>query len=214
MKIWRLIMDRIFEMEKDIIDNIYGVLSFKPPYSATVTTVLRCYTKIEYDVRFRRIEMIPTRFSTVLGIIFDYTVKNLLKDKGFEEKRYSKKYVDDEGNEYVIYGDPDLVMGDEVVELKYTSMPLENLPLEHHVYQVKMYMNQSGLNGRLIYFTPNGVREFLYDREEALTDEEIAGIARSFFIDKVSPRYDWECQYCHYRSICPLAVLKTEEEEK
>jgi len=58
------------------------------------------------------------------------------------------------------------------------------------------------------------VREIYYSAEEALSDEEVAKIAREFFIEKKSPRYEWECQYCLYKSLCPLAWKKTEEEKE
>ena len=111
-----------------------------------------------------------------------------------------------------MFASPDAIVDDEVIELKYTSMHLDNLPLEHHVLQVKMYMNFLDMPGHLVYLTPNGVREYRFERDEKLRDEEIITLLEEFFIKKMSPRFSWECNYCMYRLICPFRVIPGSDE--
>lgn len=207
-RIWDLLFKKVYGYRKETLEKIYGSLSLEPPYSASVTTVLRCYTRVSYDASLERLDAVPKSPSVLIGLVFDFSCRVLLEGYPPPEHHYTKSYRDSEGNEYTIHAGPDAILDGEVVELKFTIAPLENLPMEHHELQVRMYMNIVGAPGRLVYLTPRGVREFFYEREEALGDLEIAEIARSFFVEKRSPRYEWECEYCDYRAVCPLAVKR------
>ena len=209
--IWGIILERIYEERIKTMEKIYKSLSLEPPYSASVTTLLSCYAKVGYDKKFGGYRVLPTNFNMLLGILFDYIAKLLIGSKPGEEHHFTKEFRDSEGVVYKIHAGPDAVLKDEIIEFKYTSLPLEKLPLEHHEYQLRIYMNIIGLKGRLVYLTPNGVREFLYEKGEALSDEEVANIARSFHVENRSPRYEWECQYCMYKPICPYYVKKEEK---
>jgi len=203
-KVWEAILDKIYEVQREVLEKISSSLSLEKPYSASVTTILHCYTRARFDKKYGLYRPIPTNINTLLGLLFDFTIKVVLQGYPPPDHHYVKEYEDSDGNKYTIHAGPDVVLGDEVVELKYTSMPLEKIPLEHHELQLKIYMNILDKSGRLVYLTPYGVREIYYSREEALTDREVAELARQFFIEKKSPRYDWECQYCLYKSLCPL----------
>lgn len=213
-KVWSMILDKIYEAQKEIIDKIVSSISLEEPYSAPVTTILHCYTRALFDKKYGLYKPIPTNINMLLGLLFDFTIKVALQGYPPPDHYYVKEFVDGGGVKYKIHAGPDVVLDDEVVELKYTSMPLDKIPLEHHELQLKIYMNILGKNGRLVYLTPYGVREIYYSAEEALSDEGVAKIAREFFIEKKSPRYEWECQYCLYKSLCPLAWKKTEEEKE
>ncbi len=210
-KVWSLILDKIYETQREVIEKISSSLNLEKPYSAPVTTLLHCYTKAMFDSKFGMYKPIPTNINILLGLLYDFTIKVVLQGYPPPEHYYTKEYTDENGEKYIIHAGPDVILDNEVIELKYTSIPLEKLPLEHHELQLKMYMNITELRGRLVYLTPYGVREFLYEREEALTNEEIIKIAQEFFAGKISPRYEWECQYCQYRAICPLAIQKKED---
>lgn len=212
-RVWNMILDRIYESQKEIIDKISSSISLERPYSAPVTTLIHCYTKAMFDKRFGMYRPIPTSVNILLGLLFDFTIKVALQGYPPPDIYFVKEYRDGEGNVFRIHASPDVLLEGEVVELKYTSTPLESIPLEHHEAQLKIYMNIAESGGRLVYLTPRGVREFFYDGGEAFTDDEIALLAREFFIERKSPRYEWECQYCPYRAICPLAVQRKSEEQ-
>ncbi len=204
-KIWNRILEKIYKAQKEVLEKIEKSTSLEPPYSAPVSTILHCYTRSVFDKKFGMKSMLPTNVNVFMGLLFDFTIKVVLQGYPLPEHYYVKDFRDKEGNIYQIHAGPDVIIEDEVIELKYTSAPLENIPLEHHEAQLKIYMNMTKLPGRLVYLTPQGVREYYYEENEAFSDDEVAEIARQFFIEKLSPRYEWECRYCPYRSVCPLA---------
>ena len=212
-KIWDLLFKKVYGYRRETLEKIYGSLSLEPPYSASVTTVLRCYTRVNYDASLGRFDAVPKSSSVLIGLVFDFSCRVLLEGYPPPEHHYVKTFRDSEGNEYAIHAGPDAIVDGEGVELKFTLAPLENLPMEHHELQVKIYMNILETPGRLVYLTPRGVREFYYGESEALSDLEVAEVARSFFIDKRSPRYEWECEYCDYRAVCPLARERRADSE-
>jgi len=211
-KAWSTILGKIYDNQKKIVEKIYNYISLKPPYSASVTTILRCYTRVKNDMKFNRFDPLPYHPNMIIGLVFDFAGKVALQGYPPPEN-YKVKRLKDETGVYFIHADPDAIVDDEVFELKYTSTSFDNLPLEHHVYQLKMYMNILSKKGRLVYLTPYGVREFLYEEDEALSDEEMLQFAREFFVEKKSPRFDWECTYCTYRVVCPLSKYPRTTEE-
>ena len=69
-----------------------------------------------------------------------------------------------------------------------------------------MFLTQKK-TGIIIYFTPAGIIEHKIDEE--ISEDFIKELIDSWS----SPRYDWECQYCVYRDICPYRVLQETEKE-
>jgi len=210
---WNIILSRIYETQKKVAEKIYNYISLEPPYSASVTTILRCYARVRNDLKYGRIDPLPYSPNMIMGLIFDFACKVALQGYPPPEL-YRVKMLKDGDYVFLIHADPDALVDNEVIELKYTSMPFDKLPLEHHELQLKMYMNILSSRGRLVYLTPSGVREYLYEEEEALSDEEMLKIAREFFIEKKSPRYEWECGYCSYRTVCPLSKFPKQEKEE
>lgn len=211
-KIWRAVLDKYVEMRRDLTEKFLGSLSLEPPYSAPVTAVIHCYAKARFEKLYGPQQLIPQRTAVLMGSVFELAVKVLLEGYPPPHHYSYKVYRSEDGFEFTLHAAPDLVLDNEVVELKFTTAPLENLPMDHHEMQLKLYMNVYGMPGRLIYLTPSGVREYEYGLEEALPDGEVIKLGREFFLEKRSPRYEWECQYCPYRSMCPLAISKREQE--
>lgn len=105
---------------------------------------------------------------------------------------------------YKVRGRPDVWLKDEgtVVEIKVVR-PEAKVPMDHHVLQLRIYMWLTGAKfGRLLYITHEWIKE--YTVEDPLTDEGVLGLIE----DRRSPRYDWECDYCPYKSFCPLGGRK------
>lgn len=212
-KIWNTILDKIYESQKEVLEKIESSTSLEPPYSAPVSTILHCYTRAIFDKKFGMKRTIPTNVNIFMGLLFDFTIKVVLQGYPTPEHYYIKDFSDEEGNVYRIHAGPDIIMDNEVIELKYTSALIENIPMEHHEAQLKIYMNITGMSGRLVYLTPQGVREYYYEASEAFSDQEVAKLAREFFIERKSPRYEWECKYCQYKSVCALARIQQSQEK-
>jgi len=102
----------------------------------------------------------------------------------------------------VIVGFPDLIKNDrsELIEIKYTSA-LRAGPLEHHVLQVKGYLWLTNAElGRLWYFAPNRMAEFII--EQPLGDNDVVRM----LANPKRPAYpDWECRYWFFSRLCPHA---------
>lgn len=209
---WSIILNRIYEAQKKVAEKIYNYISLRPPYSASVTTILRCYTRVRNDLKYGRVDPLPYSPNMIMGLIFDFACKVALQGYPPPELYRVKRLKEEDV--FLIHADPDALVDGEIIELKYTSMPFDKLPLEHHELQLKMYMNILSGRGRLVYLTPSGVREYLYEENEALSDYEILKIAKEFFVEKKSPRYEWECGYCPYKTICPLSKFPKQEKEE
>ena len=88
-----------------------------------------------------------------------------------------------------------------VIEIK-TARSDAGLPHEHHVEQLRIYMNMAGARrGILLYLTPDRVAEYTYT--EPVDDEELQRLIEGFLRFE-GPRYEWECRYCPYAPLCPF----------
>jgi CRISPR-associated exonuclease Cas4 len=113
-----------------------------------------------------------------------------------------------DGRRIILKGRADLVeFSDEgrpvtVVEIKSARTLPSEAPLEHHVLQLRIYLQLLGAEqGVLLYVTPDRLVE--YDVDPSPID--IEELVRETIYDLRVPRYEWECRYCPYRKICPFA---------
>lgn len=115
-----------------------------------------------------------------------------------------KKELDIGDKKIILVGKPDIVLKDMIVEVKYTQFD-EGLPLDHHVKQVMLYLYLTGKNmGKLVYVTNRGFKEF--EISEKFDDNSL----REYIKAWSSPRYEWECQYCNFKQICPYYTKRSE----
>jgi CRISPR/Cas system-associated exonuclease Cas4 (RecB family) len=88
-----------------------------------------------------------------------------------------------------------------VYEIK-TSRSDVGLPYEHRLLQLRIYMNMvNATKGVVFYLTPDRVAEFFVTNP--VSDEELKELVEEF-LEFLDPKYDWECSYCVYSTICPL----------
>lgn len=104
--------------------------------------------------------------------------------------RYEGNVFKKEVGGYIVKGTPDLMNGDDIIEVKFTAyLPKE--AREHDILQLKIYLWLLDMDkGYLWYLTPFGFREF--EVESTLTDEDILDLIEKPRI----PFWDWECKYC------------------
>ncbi len=119
-----------------------------------------------------------------------------------------EREVDIDGDKVLLKGRADLVSYDEdgraetVVEIKTARSLPEEAPLEHHVLQLRIYMQLLGAKqGVLLYVTPERIVEYPVDPSPL----DIEQLVRETVYDMRIPRYEWECRYCPYRKFCPYA---------
>ncbi|MHC1600494.1 MAG: CRISPR-associated protein Cas4 [Candidatus Methanospirareceae archaeon] len=136
----------------------------------------------------------------LLGDFVHKGLQSYLKQMGYETEVDVEYRLDDNT---VIKGRLDAYNGDEVVEIKYMRSMRDSKPLEHHVIQLKIYMMMvNAERGRLIYVTPDRIAEYIV--ENPYTPEQVKVLLE----DEKIPRWEWECDYCPYKSFCSYVVSK------
>jgi len=145
----------------------------------------------------------PIRPPVLIGEAIDEYLKQLFENdeelSALTESTVAEfqKVIKVDESKITLIGRPDVVLKDMVVEIKYSQFE-NNLPREHHIAQVKIYLFLTGKRkGKLIYITNKQLREFDVDND--WSEREIIDLFRNW----TSPRYEWECTYCIIRSICP-----------
>jgi len=184
-----------------------------------VTELTKCSLKRVYSMKFQQLlasEVLDSK--KFMGNLVHESLERILKEiykeniKTEAENTRRDKTVEVDGVKYIIRGRIDAILGiDTGIEIKETSNG-ENIPAEHHIEQVKIYnWLYSFPRTILIYVTPEGIFEF--EVTDRYTDADIIQKIKEF----KAPRYDWECKYCEFRSVCSVYKLmkrKQEEEEE
>ncbi|MET1129212.1 MAG: CRISPR-associated protein Cas4 [Thermoproteota archaeon] len=147
----------------------------------------------------------------LLGDLVHRGIQSLMVEMGRWRAEVSvEKEVDVGGEKYKLKGRIDLVrfapsgdQAEEVVEVKTVrDLTRHEYPLEHHILQLRIYMNLLSVKrGLLLYVSPSRIAE--YEVEPA--DVDVEELVRQTVYDEVRPRYQWECRYCVYRKLCPYA---------
>mgnify|MGYP000218033726 CR=1 FL=1 len=178
-----------------------------------VSALTKCPRKWLYMLRFPEVSQVEFKGSFILGRATHVGVQQLLQsyrqalgyDRVDIEVDVEKRIVLDDGRNILLTGRIDAIAyrADEKVIYEFkTARSDVGLPYEHHVLQLKIYMNIINVTkGVLLYLTPDRVTE--YTINEAIGDEELKNLVKEFLEFK-GPKYDWECNYCTYSVICPL----------
>jgi len=170
----------------------------RKPNEIWVSELVQCKAKAQLRQQYPF--FYQAKPACTLGNLVHYGIYSyLLQELGLETEKEFKEYI--EG--WVIKGRIDGIDDKCVYEIKYARELKDNQPFEHHVLQVKLYLWLTGKpEGKLIYITPNRLVEFSIN--ESLSDDEVEQLIEQW----TSPRYDWECNYCEFVSICPYAKKK------
>jgi len=181
----------------------------RDPRVVYVTDLVACTHK--YHLRKKYPELtLSFEPVAVLGDIAHAGLGKLLAEKGFEVEYEVSREVVVDGESFVLRGRVDAFKRDEglVVEIK-TSRSAVNLPKEHHLKQLKVYLELLGAsNGVLIYITPSKIVEYYVKHEPVNIEVEV----KNLLVDASHPRYTWECRYCVFRKICPFYQPGKKEE--
>ena len=166
-----------------------------------VTDLVRCPLKREFEIKYPDLtssDLLNPVF--ILGMLVHMGLEKILVDfrhAEVEVEKYKKVKIG-EGQEVVISGRIDALIDKKIgVEIK-TSRSDTGIPLEHHVLQCKIYNWLFDIDKTiLVYVTPDRFTE--YEVSGKLGDEDIVKL----ITEATAPRYDWECNYCTFRVICP-----------
>ena len=183
-----------------------------------VSALTQCPRRWFYMLRFPEISQVEFKGAFVLGRAAHVGMQQLLLsyypalgyDRLVAEVEVEKRIVLDDGRDVLLTGRIDAlaVKGSEkiVYEIKTARSDL-GLPHEHHLMQLRIYMNiVKAARGVLLYLTPDRVAEYLVN--EPISDEELEKLVKEFLEFK-GPKYDWECNYCVYSTMCPLKKTNT-----
>ncbi len=186
------------------------------PLTIWVSYLVACPLKWFYTMKYPEIARATFRGCFVLGKLAHLGLQQLAKlyaeELGFRQVEIEKdveKRINVDLNDLPrivrLSGRIDILATDEddekiVVEIK-TARSDAYLPHEHHVQQLRIYMNLANASkGVLLYITPDRVAEYTYTNPAS--DEELQKLVATFLRFE-GPRYEWECTYCQFSSICP-----------
>ena len=175
----------------DMLQHIHG----RKDNEIYVTELVECPKKREFRKQLWFLELFNP--STLIGELVHYgsghLLKEIVKDGHVEVEVERAKSIDN----VVIKGRIDAIVEDVIYEFKFMRNIKGKLPLPHHEEQLQIYGWLTGLEeGYIVYITPNGFKE--YGKELHYTDDNI----RVLLMNKQSPRYNWECQYCAFADYC------------
>lgn len=171
-----------------------------------VTDITTCQVKKQQQTN----EYILAR-GTFMHEGIQWLLQNYIKDRKIEiEKKIEKDYGD-----FILTGRIDLIIDDEVIELKTTSKPPQ-APYIEHLYQLLIYMHLLGQKkGRLVYITPNEVIEYVISDGQIknektgqilfmnieINDEKIRELARLYKEGKLIAQFN-QCSQCFLKNTC------------
>ena len=196
----------------------------RDPAKIYVWDLIRCPLKRRFELEYP--ELVYSRITsgrTFLGDMVHLGLETLLKsilgghvitEAEDEERITRERPITIDNTTYTISGRIDAILTIEKdgereiigVEIKETTSTGQ-LPYPHHIEQCRIYNWLYGFSYTvLLYITPDGLYEFtVADRAD---DREIEQRVRELLTATRGPKYDWECDYCEFRSICSMRKLK------
>ena len=200
-----IITRRILEYRKQKLERYIP----RDPFTFYVTDLTRCSMKREHEINnpellYGRITNGRTLIGEMVHRGLESLLKDIFKDEVITEGEgidRSKRVVVD-GTEYVIKGRIDAIHKEGFgIEIKET-VSHGPYPFIHHVEQAAIYNWLYDFRYTvLLYISPDGL--FEYEVRYKMPEDEIIRRIR----ERTAPRYEWECQSCEFKDICPFSKL-------
>jgi len=180
-----------------------------------VSALTQCPRKWLYMLRFPELSQVEFRGAFFLGRAAHIGMQQLLQDYAYA-LGYDRIDVEVEVGKMLVFDGENIFLAGRIDALAYrdgekvvyeikTARGDAGLPHEHHLLQLRIYMNiVDAAKGILLYLTPDRVAEYHVD--ESIDNEELMKIVREF-LEFRGPRYDWECSYCPYSTMCPYKKI-------
>lgn len=183
-----------------VVEEFRGRLNeLSNPNVIYVTDLVSCSNKWFMRLTYPELTL---RFEPVLliGRVIHEGLTRILEEEGYvKEYEVSAKFTVD-SKEYLVKGRVDAYNPKDrvVVEIKSTRM-FRGSPLEHHVLQLRIYMELLGADrGILVYLSPNAIVEYAVERSEIFVEKYVEETVRN----TVHPRWVWECNKCLFNKLC------------
>ncbi len=182
----------------------------KRALSISVSDLVYCSNKYRLGLKYPELKIAQNYYPTlILGRILHRGIEEVIKDRFHDfvvtELPIEKSItVDIDGLTRVVRvsGRVDALMNNYVVIEIKTSRADHELPLPHHVLQLRIYMNLlDKTKGLLFYINPDRIAEYWIN--EPLSDEELQRLVIETLENTKHPRWPWECNYCPFNIICP-----------
>ena len=194
--ITKILYDEKLKEYKDRIEDL------KSEDVIYVTDLVYCPLKRLFRVRYPELTFSFEPYY-VVGEAIHRGIQSILLEKGFEVEKEIEKTVEVEGKKYRVKGRMDAYSPQLVVEIK-TGRSGQNIPYEHHVMQLKIYLAMTGVDkGLLFYATSDRVSEYYVYRDDGLDLENL--VEKHLKLERV-PMWDWECRLCVFSKLCPYKV--------
>ena len=106
---------------------------------------------------------------------------------------------------YLLTGTPDLLLhtpqGDIIVDIKFS---LTGEVRDHYKLQIAYYKFLANTTqGYLLILSPKGIK--IVPVAEEITEPRIKTEISKLLDNTEHPKYEWECQYCLFKNLCPYA---------
>lgn len=207
----------MFKSSNYITELIYGKIiqeqlrklsELKSPNVIYVTDLVSCTYKYHLRRRFPELTIVFEP-AAVLGDLTHLGLEKILVEKGIRVEVDVLKHVQVGNETYLVKGRADAIDESKglVIEIK-TSRSALNLPRDHHVKQLNLYLEITGFNnGIIVYVTPEKILEYEINRQPVKIEDEVLELLNN----KHHPRYNWECNYCMYKKICSYHLPMAKE---
>lgn len=181
----------------------------RSPDTYYVTDLVVCPLKREFELHLQNATVHKSiNGRLMLGVVIHRGILSLLKEvygdrvktevEDPDGLKKSKTLMVD-GRRVTVEGRIDAILDGNVgIEVK-SSLSTGQLPQPWHEIQAALYNWLYGLDYTiLLYVTPSGLYEYAVDRRYSDTEViEMIEMGRA-------PRYEWECRYCPFQSLCPV----------
>lgn len=208
----------------DIVEEIYKYFReerlkhAREPGVHWVTDLISCSLKPQYERLYPELNMSDV-FNPLLiqGVLVHrglaLLLTQLLEAKGAKVEVEKEACIEVNlgeaglGGKALVRGRADIIVilptGERVsIEVKTARSDVQ-LPMEHHLDQVRAYNSIFGLSkSYLLYVTPERISQ--YEVSGRMSVEELA----LRVTEHRAPRYAWECRYCNFAVLCPSKVTR------
>ncbi len=170
-----------------------------------VTDLVYCPKKRDFRIKFPELS-----FSfdphLITGEMIHRGLQEILEKKGYEIEKEIEEKIEVNGETITIKGRIDAYSPNHIIEIK-TGRTGQNLPHEHHILQLKLYMSITGVKkGTLLYLTSDRMVEYKF--ELGKSEDILTNIVIEFLKKTRVPRWEWECKLCPYNKLCSERLVQ------
>jgi len=201
-----VIVDKIFEYKvKDFLSHK------KDDDIIYVTDFIKCPMKEYYEKVYKELAIEDQKAATVImGDFVHVGVQEFIKNN-FPNAQIEVevgKDIEVNGKKVKIRGRLDALIevnGEKIIVEIKSRKSGESIPKDYHILQLQLYLWITGIKkGLLVYITHGKIAEF--EVNNTLSDKEVIEMAKEVLEFKKVPKFEWECRYCVFNSVCKYAL--------